>query len=183
MWFPAKLTQSCIRVAIPVDWVILHLHACGADGRSGGHTVTWISNFLGWVHYFIFVPMMSAARASRERAPLKISLNWTMILLSLSSWVQNTNQDLVLHQFEWERRPSTMCPLCVISVYCWIIKLFPMMIISANCASDLRNIGKIRKYLDEGSTETLIHAFVPSKLDHCNSLLYGLPKCLIIGFN
>ena len=76
-----------------------------------------------------------------------------------------------------------MYPLCVISVYCWIIKLFPMMIISANCGSDLRNIGKIRKYLDEGSTETLIHAFVPSKLDHCNSLLYGLPKCLIIGFN
>ena len=40
----------------------------------------------------------------------------------------------------------------------------------------LRNIGKIRKYLDESSTETLIHAFVTSKLDYCNALLNGLPK-------
>ena len=40
-------------------------------------------------------------------------------------------------------------------------------------------MGKIRKYLDEGSAETLVHAFVSSKLDYCNSLLFGLPKCLI----
>ena len=35
----------------------------------------------------------------------------------------------------------------------------------------LRNISKIRKYLDENSTETLFHAFVSSKLDYCNALL------------
>ena len=40
----------------------------------------------------------------------------------------------------------------------------------------LRNIGKIRKYLAESSTETLIHAFVTSKLDYCNDLLNGPPK-------
>ena len=40
----------------------------------------------------------------------------------------------------------------------------------------LRNISKIRKYLDENSTETLVHAFVSSKLDYCNALLIGLPK-------
>ena len=38
---------------------------------------------------------------------------------------------------------------------------------------------EIRKYLDEGSTETLVPAFVSSKLDYSNSLLYVLPKCLI----
>ena len=51
--------------------------------------------------------------------------------------------------------------------------------ISKICKSShyhLRNIGKIRKYLDESSTETLIHAFVTSKLDYCNTLLNGLPK-------
>ena len=36
MRFPAKITSSCIWVAIPVDWVILHWYACGADGRSVG---------------------------------------------------------------------------------------------------------------------------------------------------
>jgi hypothetical protein len=40
----------------------------------------------------------------------------------------------------------------------------------------LRNIGKIRAYLDTKSTEKLIHAFVSSKLDSNNSLLYGIPK-------
>ena len=33
MRFPAKITSSCIWVAMPVDWVILHWYACGADGR------------------------------------------------------------------------------------------------------------------------------------------------------
>ena len=62
-----------------------------------------------------------------------------------------------------------MRPLCEISVFCWI--KFTQF--------HLRNIVKIRKYLDEGSTETLVHAFVSSKLDYCNTLLYVLPKCLI----
>ena len=43
------------------------------------------------------------------------------------------------------------------------------------CHFHLRNISKIRKYLTKDSTEILIHALVSSKLDHCNSLLYGLP--------
>ena len=71
MRFPAKIASSCIWVAIPVDWVILDWYACGADGRSLGRcTVTWLPNFLGWVDYFIFLPMVLRWRASRARAPL-----------------------------------------------------------------------------------------------------------------
>ena len=33
-----QITWSCIWVAIPVDWVILHWYACGADGRSVGRS-------------------------------------------------------------------------------------------------------------------------------------------------
>jgi hypothetical protein len=43
----------------------------------------------------------------------------------------------------------------------------------------LRNIGKIRKYLDKESTEKLVHAFITSKIDVNNSLLYGLPDTLL----
>jgi hypothetical protein len=40
----------------------------------------------------------------------------------------------------------------------------------------LRNIGRIRSYLDKSSTAKLIHAFVSSKLDCNNSLLIGISK-------
>ena len=39
----------------------------------------------------------------------------------------------------------------------------------------LYSIGKLRPYLDKPSAEKLVHAFVSSRLDSCNSLLYGLP--------
>jgi hypothetical protein len=45
--------------------------------------------------------------------------------------------------------------------------------------SSLWRIGRIRKYLSKESAEIFIHAFVTSKLDYCNSLLFGLPNTLI----
>ena len=41
--------------------------------------------------------------------------------------------------------------------------------------SFIYRIGKIRSYLDEPATLKLIHAFVTSRIDSCNSLLIGLP--------
>ena len=45
--------------------------------------------------------------------------------------------------------------------------------------SHLRNIGFRGKYLTYDAAKIIIHAFVVSKLDYCNSLLYGLPSYLI----
>jgi hypothetical protein len=39
----------------------------------------------------------------------------------------------------------------------------------------IRKIGQIRPYLDQCATERLVHAFITSRLDSCNSLLFGLP--------
>ena len=36
-------------------------------------------------------------------------------------------------------------------------------------------IGKLRKYLDQSSSEKLVHALITSHLDCCNSLLAGIP--------
>ena len=41
------------------------------------------------------------------------------------------------------------------------------------------NIAKIRRYLSEETSEILVHAFISSKLDSCNSLLHALPIQLL----
>ena len=46
--------------------------------------------------------------------------------------------------------------------------------ICQTCYYHLRNIGAIRCYLDTDTAAQLIHAFVTSKLDYCNSILFGL---------
>jgi hypothetical protein len=51
--------------------------------------------------------------------------------------------------------------------------------VAGQCKSawyNLYRISRIRKYLNRNQTKTLIHALVTSKLDHHNSLLYGIPK-------
>ena len=40
----------------------------------------------------------------------------------------------------------------------------------------LRNLSRIRKFISTETAKTLVHAFNSSKLDHCNSLLYNLPR-------
>ena len=41
----------------------------------------------------------------------------------------------------------------------------------------LYNFKRIRRYLSRENMETLIHAFIPCRLDYCNSLMYELPAC------
>ena len=39
----------------------------------------------------------------------------------------------------------------------------------------LFNLRPIRRYLSQATCEQLVHAFITSRIDYCNSLLYGLP--------
>ena len=54
--------------------------------------------------------------------------------------------------------------------------------VNAICKSaffHLRNISKIRKFLTPETTKAIIHAFVTSKIDYCNCLLFSLPNYLL----
>ena len=51
--------------------------------------------------------------------------------------------------------------------------------ICKNINYQLYSIRKIRKYLDKPTTEKMINSAVTSRLDYCNSLLYGINRYLV----
>ena len=54
--------------------------------------------------------------------------------------------------------------------------------ISKSCSAAffwLHNIKRISKFLVKDKLEMVLHAFVTSRIDYCNGLLYGLPDCEI----
>ena len=72
---------------------------------------------------------------------------------------------------------------CVRNLGAWFDSIFSMKThINKVCCSGfyyLHNLRRIRKYLSQDCLATLIHAFITSRLDYCNSLMYGLPQCQI----
>ena len=43
----------------------------------------------------------------------------------------------------------------------------------------LHKLKRIRKFLSNDAIQTVVHAFITSNLDYCNSLFYGMPQYLI----
>ena len=51
--------------------------------------------------------------------------------------------------------------------------------VSRSCRFALFNIRKIRLYLTQYATQLLVQTLVISRLDYCNTLLTGLPACVV----
>jgi len=49
-------------------------------------------------------------------------------------------------------------------------------VVSAKCFFQLRQLRRIRHYLDDDSVATLVHVFVASRVDYCGSILTGAPR-------
>ena len=63
---------------------------------------------------------------------------------------------------------------------CWLDSHLNMSKhVTSDCKSaffHLYNIRRIKNYLSRENLLTLVHAFITSRLDYCNSVLYGVPK-------
>lgn len=80
---------------------------------------------------------------------------------------------------------SQIAPSCEVrNLGTWFDSKMSMLShINKTCSSAfyyLYNIRRIRKYLSRPTTESLVHAFITSRVDYCNSLLYGLPNSHIM---
>ena len=69
MRFPAKITSSCIWVALPTDWVILRWFAWDEDWRSGVRSRDYQIFSDGYITSFSY-PWCSTARAARESSAI-----------------------------------------------------------------------------------------------------------------
>ena len=65
----------------------------------------------------------------------------------------------------------------------WFVSHFSMSTHNSKSCSVaffwLHNIKRISHFLPRDKLEMVLHAFVTSKIDYCNGLLYGLPDCEI----
>ena len=75
--------------------------------------------------------------------------------------------------------PFQHCQLSETSEHYWINICYCRKKQINNICKDawyvIQKIGRIRPYLSQDVCERLVHAFISSKLDSCNSILYGLP--------
>ena len=108
MWFPAKITSSCIWVAIPVDWFILHCYACGAGGRrSVGRMARY--------HIFLGMGLQSRARG----APVWIGLKGRCLATAVASIYYLFKKSKTCIRVNWGAK--IMVPFCLFRLY-WDIE-------------------------------------------------------------
>ena len=71
---------------------------------------------------------------------------------------------------------SVTCSSVLKTLDCWLDSEFKFETQVCNAVFfRIYNIRRIRKFLNEDDTRTLVNAFVTNRIDYCNSLLYGLP--------
>ena len=87
--FPPNILE--LHLGCHTCWLSYFTLLCLWCGRTVSRcTVAWLPNFLGWVHYFIFLPMVLRWLAWRARAPLKKE-RFNKIWITWLNWLNCLN--------------------------------------------------------------------------------------------
>ena len=90
-------------------------------------------------------------------------------VLSVSEWTVSVGNEEVLPSMSVRNIGAMLDPALTMKSH--------INSTTKSCYLQIRNLSKLRKYLSEESVVTLTHAFITSRLDNMNSLLYNIPKC------
>jgi hypothetical protein len=135
---------------------------CSFDLKSPSDTVTNIS------------ACISDIRTWMIRNKLKINDDKTEFLLITSPRAKFT-ENIELNIGQANIIPSDSCKSLGVMLDNRFTMDTQIKNLSRSIHFHLRNIGSIRKLLTTHATEQLVHSLVTSRLDYCNSLLYGIP--------
>ena len=110
------------------------------------------------------------------RNKLKINDDKTEFLIISSS------HSKLLHDFKIaignsEITPSTSCKSLGVMLDNHMTMNSQIQNVCRSTLFHIRNISAIRKLIPQTAAAALVHSLVTSRLDYCNSLLYGVPAC------
>ncbi|XP_068729056.1 uncharacterized protein [Montipora capricornis] len=156
--------------------------------------LSWFSSYLTNRKQFLYLSFNGNQQLAQSRQSLE------QCLTDISSWMLanglKLNHDktelMCIHSRFLSRPPleeivvfgETIVP-CTSAVNLGIVFdecMTGELQVSKICKSSyfhLRNLSSIRKHLTANAAHTIVHAFISSRLDYCNALLYGLRKYLV----
>ena len=152
--------------------------------------IVWISTFMLMIHNFIY--HLSQTAISQVEVCIKDIKTWmtnnllklnddkTELVIIATSETTSRQEDIVINIGDSPIAPSMEPPRNLGVLFNSICCLNDHVNkICQNINYQLYSIGKIRKYLDKPTTEIMINSAVTSRLDYCNSLLYGINWYLV----
>ncbi|CAC5398575.1 unnamed protein product [Mytilus coruscus] len=138
--------------------------------------------------------MQSAYRAchSTETAQLRahhdialaLDNNWCaeLVMLDLSDAFDTIDHPILINRLEYSYGiTGSALELSVLQLdpYCQIIQEKQVNAVTKSCYFQIRNIGRIRKYITEAACKTLVCSFVASRLYYGNALLNEVNVSLV----
>ena len=119
---------------------------------------------------------ISDIRSWMIRNKLKINDDKTEFLL-ISSPYSKLSKDVKISIGQSEITPSTSCKSLGVMLDNHMAMDVQIQNVCKSTLYHIRNISAIRQLIPQSAAAALVHSLVTSRLDYCNSLLYGVPAC------